>query len=246
MTRSTAGATLRIGLIVSAIALAGTWIILHARDERSAAALLRAAPDRVLSNASLVSFAVRVARPSYAAHCAACHGADLRGNRNRGVPDLTDGAWLYGQGEVAEIEASILYGIRSGHPKAHNITDMPAFGRIGQLSGAEVHDVMEYVYGLSHGDGDAAAARRGAVLYADKGSCYDCHGADGSGNIDYGAPQLTGGAWLYGGDRSTLYDSVFNGRHGLCPAWIGRLRPVEIRALAVFLHEAPRQRVAAR
>jgi cytochrome c oxidase cbb3-type subunit 3 len=246
MTRSTGSAAVRIGVILTAVALAGTWILMHVRDQRLGAALVRAAPDRVLSNASLVSFALGVAKPAYATHCAGCHGSGLRGDRQRGVPDLEDGAWLYGQGEVASIEATILYGIRSGHPKAHNITDMPAFGRIGQLSGVEVHDVVEYVYGLSHSDGDRTAARRGAVLYADKGSCYDCHGADGSGNIDYGAPQLTGGAWLYGGDRSTLYDSVYNGRHGLCPAWIGRLTPVEIRALAIYLHESSLQRLAAR
>ena len=92
----------------------------------------------------------------------------------------------------------------------------------------------------------AASVVRGAALYADKGSCYDCHGPDGSGNIDYGAPHLTGGDWLYGGDRGSLYDSVYNGRHGLCPAWIGRVTPLEIRALAVYLHESARQRVAAR
>ena len=246
MTRSTGGAAVRIGVIVTAVALAGTWIFMHVRDQRNGAALLRAPPDRLLSNASLVSFALPIAHSAYAAHCAACHGTDLRGASGRGVPGFAHGAWLYGQGEVAELEATILYGIRSGHPKAHNITDMPAFGRIGQLSSTEVRDVVEYVYGLSHSDSDPVAARRGAALYADKGSCYDCHGPDGSGNIDYGAPHLTGGDWLYGGDRGSLYDSVYNGRHGLCPAWIGRVTPLEIRALAVYLHESARQRVAAR
>jgi cytochrome c oxidase cbb3-type subunit III len=137
---------------------------------------------------------------------------------------------------VADIETTILYGIRSGHPKSHNITDMPALGRIGQLSPAEIHDVVEFVYSLSHRSYDAAAAKRGFAIFNDKGACYDCHGADASGNIDYGAPDLTGKAWLYGGDRATLTETVRDGRHGLCPAWISRLTPAQVRALAVYLY----------
>jgi len=77
-------------------------------------------------------------------------------------------------------------------------------------------------------------------VFADKGVCYDCHSADATGNIDYGAPSLRGPTWLYGGDRAALTQSVRDGRHGLCPAWIGRLRPAQIRALAIFLSLASR------
>ena len=235
------GALLRLAAMAMLVLLALALVLLHARNARRSAALVRLAPEAVLRDPSLVRYALGLAKPVYAAHCARCHGAGLTGAPAAGAPSLGAGAWLYGFGEITDIEATILYGIRSGHPKAHNVTDMPALGRIGQLSPAEVSDVVEYVLSLSRAASDAGAVRRGLALYNDKGSCYDCHSADASGNVDYGAPPLTAHAWLYGGERRSLYDSVFSGRHGLCPAWINRLQPVEIRALAVYLHAAGRR-----
>jgi len=233
--RPKVGALVRPAIAVLVLATAAL-VLLYVREERRAAVLVRLTPTEVLQDPKLVDFALGIAKPVYAAHCARCHGDRLTGARAAGAPRLASGAWLYGFGDVIDLEATILYGVRSGHPKAHNVTDMPAFGRIGQLSASEVHDVVEYVLSLSHAADDAGAVGRGLALYNDKGSCYDCHSADASGNVDYGAPALTAHAWLYGGDRTSLYDSVFNGRHGLCPAWINHLKPVEIRALAVYLH----------
>ncbi|HTT02608.1 MAG TPA: c-type cytochrome [Steroidobacteraceae bacterium] len=238
------GLTLRGGVIAAAVLFGAGMLYRHLEQEALEARLVRTDPDRVLRDAGLVRSALQIARPAYAAHCARCHGADLQGDRARGVPDLADSVWLYGFGQVTDIETTILYGVRSGHPKARNITDMPAFGRIGQLSAPEIRDVVEFVYGLSHHGVDTAAAKRGQALFNDKGSCYDCHGADATGNIDYGAPDLTGATWLYGGDRATLYDSVFNGRHGLCPAWIRSLSPAEVRALSVYLYLASHTRAS--
>jgi len=161
----------------------------------------------------------------------------MRGDSARGIPDLQDAIWLYGEGRISDIENTIQYGIRSGHPKAHNITDMPAFLRIGQLSTAEIGDVIEYVLSLSKKPHDEAAARRGYELYANKGNCFDCHSSDALGNPDYGAPALTGPVWLYGGTRDALLKSVSYGRHGLCPAWIDKLSPADVRELAVYLHQ---------
>jgi cytochrome c oxidase cbb3-type subunit 3 len=42
----------------------------------------------------------------YEAVCVACHGADGRGNRALGAPDLTDAVWLYG-GEFNHVAESI-------------------------------------------------------------------------------------------------------------------------------------------
>jgi cytochrome c oxidase cbb3-type subunit 3 len=178
----------------------------------------------------------------YRSHCAGCHGSDMRGNHALGTPDLSDAVWLFGLGELPDIENTLDYGIRSGHPKSHNITDMPGLGRIGQLSAAEIQDVVEYVYAFSHADADPDAVRRGRPLFMDKGSCYDCHGQDGTGNVDYGAPDLTGhSGWLYGGDRQTLVQSVYDGRHGICPAWITKLSAAQIRELAIFLYTTARR-----
>jgi cbb3-type cytochrome c oxidase subunit III len=39
--------------------------------------------------------------------------------------------------------------------------------------------------------------RRGATVFAD--NCAACHGDDGKGDRDQGAPNLTDAIWLYGG-----------------------------------------------
>jgi cytochrome c oxidase cbb3-type subunit 3 len=72
------------------------------------------------------------------ATCAACHGAEGKGNPALGAPNLTDKVWLHG-GSVADIEKSIGEG-RQGH--------MPAWSP--RLSDEQVRVVAAYVYHLSH------------------------------------------------------------------------------------------------
>lgn len=52
--------------------------------------------------------------------CAACHGADGKGNVLMGAPDLTDSYWLYG-GDAASIRETLEKG-RSGQMPAHGAT----------------------------------------------------------------------------------------------------------------------------
>lgn len=54
--------------------------------------------------------------------CVACHGADARGNRAMGAPNLTDKSWLYG-GDFTSITHSIRHG-RNGvmPPWRHRLT----------------------------------------------------------------------------------------------------------------------------
>lgn len=198
--------------------------------------LLVTDPDKIDKDAALVRYAEGLAHPAYKAHCAACHGKDMQGDQSRGAPNLKDAVWLYDQGDVADIERTILYGIRSGHSKSRNITDMPPLGRNLQLTRQDVSDVTSYVLALSQPQADAAAVQRGSQIFQSKGVCYDCHSGDAAGNPDYGAPNLSDNDWLYGGTREAVYSSVLNGRHGLCPAWIDRLKPGVIRALALDLH----------
>lgn len=226
----------RVGASVLLLGAIGL-LIWHLHVRRLEDALLRADPDVAVSDPGLRAFALARAPAVYGRHCASCHGSELHGNQALGAPDLSDGNWLYGSGDLPDIENTLNYGIRSGHPKSHNITDMPALGRIGQLSAAEIQDVVEFVYAFSHADVNNEAALRGRALFKDKGNCYDCHAPDGTGNIDYGAPDLSGhSGWLYGGDRQTLFASVYNGRHGQCPAWITRLSAIQIRELALYLY----------
>ncbi len=80
------------------------------------------------------------------ATCAACHGADGKGNPAVGAPNLTDRIWLHG-GSVAEIEKTIGEG-RQGH--------MPVWSP--RLTDDQIHTVAAYVYHLSH-DADAASSQ---------------------------------------------------------------------------------------
>lgn len=72
------------------------------------------------------------------ATCAACHGADGKGNQALGAPNLTDHVWLHG-GTVADIEKTIGEG-RQGH--------MPAWSP--RLSDDQIRVLAAYVYHLSH------------------------------------------------------------------------------------------------
>lgn len=198
--------------------------------------LLLTDPDTIAANPELVRYATNLARPAYDRRCASCHGKQMQGDQRIGAPRLNDQIWLYGSGQVDELERTILYGIRSGNAKARNITDMPPLGRQQQLSAAETADVTRYVLSITHPISDAGALQRGAAIFQGKGVCYDCHSGDARGNPDYGAPAFTDNDWLYGGDFDTVYRSVYSGRHGVCPAWIDKLKPATIRALAVWLH----------
>ncbi|HEY4029553.1 MAG TPA: c-type cytochrome [Caulobacteraceae bacterium] len=199
--------------------------------------LVLTAADEVPGDPTLVRYAHQVAGPTYAKACASCHGADMKGDQKLGASNLTDRVWLYDSGNVSDIERTILYGIRSGHAKARNITDMPAVGRLGVLKDAEIRDVIEYVEELSNQPHDAAAAARGVALFKDRGNCFDCHAPDGTGNPDYGSTDLTANTWTYGGDRNTLFLSIRDGRHGKMDAYIGKLSYTQIRALAVEIYE---------
>jgi cytochrome c oxidase cbb3-type subunit 3 len=232
---------LLIGLVLLLAITAG--VAAWAERRSTQALLVRSEPQQILKDPGLLQAALRLAAPLYRRHCAACHGVAMQGDPAHGVPDLARGAWLYGNDPV-DVEHTIYYGIRSGHPKARNLTDMPALVRTGQISAQDAADVVEFLLGVAGRPHDESAAQRGRAIYYNKGNCFDCHAHDLRGVVDYGTPALTGPVYLYGGERATLYQSVLNGRHGKCPAWFGRLTPVQIRALALYLVATPRLRAA--
>ena len=93
----------------------------------------------VMSLSGLTHDSLRKARgePLFKQTCAACHGADGKGNPALGAPNLTDRIWLHGSGEPAIIE-TITRG-RSNHMPAHK--DL--------LSEAKIHLLTAYVLSLS-------------------------------------------------------------------------------------------------
>ncbi len=225
-------------LIVAGIAwIAYVWVM----DD----ALLTTDPDLVPQDPRLVAYANAMARPLWTENCASCHGADMKGKADLGAANLVDDDWLYGSGHVSEIEYTVTYGIRSGNPKARNLAFMPSFVRpndtkekLQALSPAEIRDVSAYIFSLGGRRQEPGAVARGARLYTDKGACYDCHTPDARGDHEVGAPNLTDNIWLYGdGSPRSVFRSIAEGHAGVCPAWQGRLTPLEIRALAVLVND---------
>ena len=164
-------------------------------------------------------------------NCAPCHGSGAAGAK--GYPNLNDDDWLWG-GSLDQISQTIQFGARSGHAKTHE-GQMLAFGRDGVLKKEEIVTVANYVRslsGLPTAPGYDAAA--GKKIFAD--NCVACHGEGGKGNQELGAPNLTDQIWLYGSDEATIIETITNGRAGVMPAWTGRLDPVTIKALTVYVH----------
>ncbi|HEY8594715.1 MAG TPA: cytochrome-c oxidase, cbb3-type subunit III [Devosiaceae bacterium] len=172
-------------------------------------------------------------------NCAACHGADATGGP--GFPNLTDRAWLWG-GTPQDVFETIRVGVNSGHPESR-ASQMPAWGRDGMLDRNAIAEVADYVYSLSHDAGDAGIAparlTSGATVFAE--NCAACHGEDATGNPDIGAPDLTDGFWLYGGDRDSIYRTVFNGREGHMPTWEQRLCETDRKVLALYVTDLGRR-----
>ena len=79
--------------------------------------------------------------------CAACHGADGKGNTALGAPNLTDGIWLHGYGVNAITEM-----VNQG-----KVNQMPAQG--GRLTEAQIRVLASYVWAFSNHPDPAASAQ---------------------------------------------------------------------------------------
>jgi cytochrome c oxidase cbb3-type subunit III len=180
---------------------------------------------------AMLALARASGKAAFGDNCAPCHGSGGAGAK--GYPNLNDDEWIWG-GKLEQIEKTILFGARSGNAKAHE-GQMLAFGKDGILKPDQIVTVANYVRslsGLSTGPGYDAAA--GKKIFAD--NCVSCHGDNGKGNQELGAPDLTDKIWLFGSDEATLIETITNGRAGVMPAWVGRLDPATIKALAVYVH----------
>ena len=192
--------------------------------------IAKASLQQIRSDPELLSFALAAGRSAFAVNCSQCHGTGAQGSP--GYPNLNDDDWLWG-GTLDAIAFTIRNGVRNGGEGARD-TQMPAFGRDELLDANQINDVVEYVVSLSGRPVTEAAAKRGAKIFAD--NCAVCHGANGKGNQQLGAPDLADDIWLYGGDRKTIHETVFGARRGVMPAWKNRLSPETIKELAVYVH----------
>ena len=184
----------------------------------------------VKNDPQLYNYALAGGAIAFKENCGACHGSGGQGGK--GFPNLNDDEWLWG-GTLEQIATTIRYGARNENPQAHDGA-MAAWK--DSLKADEIESVAAYVEKLYQGDKAEQTVERmkGKEVFAQ--NCAACHGENGEGNADMGAPQLNNDIWLYGGDKETLLQTIGYGRGGVMPAWEGRLSDSTIKQLAIYVH----------
>ena len=108
---------------------------------------------------------------------------------------------------------------------------MPSFGLDKVLKKDEINATVEYVLSLSD---KAENNQLGQAIF--KANCVACHGIDGKGNQQLGAPNLTDAIWLYGSDKKDIYYTIYYSRAGVMPYWKDRLDDNTIKNLTLYIH----------
>jgi len=199
---------------------------------KQAEGLENASLESIVGNVQLRGMALAQGKAAFGDNCAPCHGSG--GGGGRGFPNLLDDDWLWG-GKLTDIQTTITHGIRSPTDESTRVSQMPAFGRDKLLKPDEIRAVANYVRTLAKlAPEPKADLAKGKTVFAD--NCATCHGNEGRGNPELGAPNLTDPIWLYGSDVETIVTTITNARNGVMPAWAGRLDPTVIKALTVYVH----------
>lgn len=167
------------------------------------------------------SEALAIGQKLFLNNCAQCHASD--GGGSRGFPNLTDKDWLWG-GTPEAIKASITEGRTSVMP--------PMGAAVGGDEGAK--DVAHYVLSLSGRTHDSLRAFRGKTVFQQ--ACVACHGPEGRGNQQLGAPNLTDGVWLHGSSEAAIIGQIVKGRTSQMPAHKDILSPAKIHLLAAYVY----------
>ncbi|MCI5050221.1 MAG: cytochrome-c oxidase, cbb3-type subunit III [Rickettsiales bacterium] len=195
--------------------------------------------DEIANDPELYAFAIAGGKASFKDNCATCHGTGGAGAP--GYPNLNDDDWIWG-GDVESIYETIKYGIRM-HDDARD-SMMPAYAEM--LSAEEIEAVAEYVLGLHDGSSKVTISdidetqlsnlSAGARIF--KEQCATCHGNDGKGMRELGAPNLADAIWLKSKDSSkeAIIDQIRYPKHGMMPAWVNRLDEDTLRQLSIYVH----------
>ncbi|ULB08844.1 cytochrome-c oxidase, cbb3-type subunit III [Cereibacter azotoformans] len=187
----------------------------------------------IATNPDLVQYATNAGAAVFRTNCVQCHGSGAAGVQGQGYPNLLDDDWIWG-GDIESIHTTVTHGIRNTTDDNARYSEMPRFGADGLLDDTQLSQVVEYVLQISGQEHDAALATEGATVFLD--NCAACHGDDGTGSRDVGAPNLTDAIWLYGGSRETITESVTYARFGVMPNWNNRLSEADIRSVAIYVH----------
>ncbi len=187
--------------------------------------------SQIVANEDLFKFAKQAGASAYNVNCVQCHQSGAVGAI--GYPNLNDDDWLWG-GKLEDIEQTITHGIRFAGDSKTRDSQMPNYGRDKLLQDGQIIDVSAFVLSLSGQSAKRGDAGKGKALFAE--NCAACHGPNGAGNREFGAPAINDSIWLYGGKQSDIINSIANPHAGVMPAWGGRLDGATIKSLAIYIH----------
>lgn len=124
--------------------------MLEARELQAKATLAEPVSEESLGKLLADAAQMKDAKALFGVRCAPCHGANAEGLIG---PNLTDSAWLHGQGTLTDIFGVIDQGVLA--------KGMPAWGK--QLSPIEVRKLAAYV-GTQRGKSIPGKAAEGVVV----------------------------------------------------------------------------------
>ncbi len=182
--------------------------------------------EKLPASPELMQAAIAGGAAAFKVNCVQCHGAGAAGSP--GYPNLNDDDWIWG-GTLTDIEYTLTHGIRWEGADETRANFMPAFD--GMIDAGQAKALAGHVLSLS---GKAKGNPAGAQAFAD--NCAACHGPAGEGMPAMGAPALNDAIWLFGGTEAEVTRQILKPRHGVMPAWKGRLDPVTIKMLAAYVH----------
>ncbi|MDF1791383.1 MAG: cytochrome-c oxidase, cbb3-type subunit III [Thalassobaculaceae bacterium] len=185
----------------------------------------------IQADPELTRFATAGGASAFKVYCSQCHGSGAQGAS--GYPNLNDDDWLWG-GSIEQIAQTIRHGVRYEEDGDTRYSEMPAFGRDQLLPRADILAAAHYVRALSGLEHDQGAMDEGARVFAE--NCAACHGENGHGNKELGAPNLADALWLYGDTHQDIVSQINNPKHGVMPAWGDRLGDALVKQLAVYVH----------
>ncbi len=191
--------------------------------------------DEIRADPALMAPVNDTAHALFGDNCAGCHGSDAAGGP--GFPSLVDDAWLWG-GDADTIMETLRVGINATHPETR-YAQMLAFGEQGILPRDDIRTVVDYVQSLSGTGAPADRIAAGAEIYAT--NCASCHGEDGTGMAEIGAPNLRDDFWIYGGGDEAMFETIWGGRQGWMPAWEDRLTVADRKILTIYLQDRAKE-----
>ena len=169
------------------------------------------------------SSALKMGKKLYAMNCSQCHGSDAEGAV--GFPNLADNDWNYG-GDFETIKTSITEG---------RISQMPPFLSILQEDG--VKQVAAYIRSFTDHNQNQRLLAQGQEKFTML--CSSCHGPDGKGMNEFGAPNLTDNIWLHG--SSDVIERVLeHGINGNMPAHKHLLDENSIKLVTAYVYSLSR------